>query len=127
MTPRIKQNLGITLHKDGSVSFWDVYRQQWQRTWISEMDHKIVASFSAEERSKIERRKNHKKRAKTIMQEADDLAVADEYDFYADAEREREISRATYYRVCAMTGLARQEAEECLLANYRRAGMEHMF
>ena len=31
MNPTIKPDLRMTLHRDGTVSYWSVYRQQWTR------------------------------------------------------------------------------------------------
>ena len=31
MTPKYKQNQEITIHRDGTVSYFSIYLQQWQR------------------------------------------------------------------------------------------------
>lgn len=67
------------------------------------------------------------KTTKTILREVRELQIADEYEYYADAERTGEISRATYFRACALAGLTRTEAKECLRENYQRAGVAHLF
>jgi hypothetical protein len=40
-----------TYHRDGSVTVWDVYAQQWLRT--SRPSDRILASLSASERSRV--------------------------------------------------------------------------
>lgn len=67
------------------------------------------------------------KSTKTIMREAQEFHQADEFEFFADAERHREISRATYLRACKAGGASRAEALEWLKENYQRAGVVHMF
>lgn len=67
------------------------------------------------------------KNTKTIMREAQEHHQADEFEFYADAERNGEISRKTYLRACIAAGAAPAEAGEWLRENYRRAGVEHLF
>jgi len=67
------------------------------------------------------------KNTQTILQEVQTLAIADEYEYYADAERSGEISRATYYRACEKAGLPHNKAVACLRENYQRAGLAHLF
>lgn len=67
------------------------------------------------------------KQAKTVIREADDLSLSDEYEYYAEQCRDGEISRATYYRACKMTGLSRSEAKETLKHSYDLAGLGHLF
>lgn len=66
------------------------------------------------------------KTLKTILKEAS--SMSDEYEYYADAERTGEISRAVYLRACAAgDGLTKEEALKCLRENYQRAGRGHLF
>ncbi len=54
-TPTIKPNYRTTYHRDGSVSYWSVYLQQWQRTSAYNLTtrHDDFAALSKEERAKI--------------------------------------------------------------------------
>ena len=65
------------------------------------------------------------KQLKTILRESEPRS--DEHEFFADAERVGEISKAVYFRACASCGLTRQEARESLAENYQRAGLGHLF
>lgn len=39
------------LHKDGTVTIWDIYEQKWKRVeWITD---EVLASFPQKEREKI--------------------------------------------------------------------------
>lgn len=50
----VKPNLDITLHRDGSVSYFDVFQQQWARySAAGLMQSRIILSFSRQERYKI--------------------------------------------------------------------------
>lgn len=51
-----KPNGKSTLHRDGSISLFDIYSQQWQR--LFEVSDKVLATLSEVERSKIQ---NHLK------------------------------------------------------------------
>jgi len=42
MTPKRKPNWANTYHRDGTISYWSVYEQRWQRTpdrELAAMDH----------------------------------------------------------------------------------------
>lgn len=67
------------------------------------------------------------KQLKTILREAQEYHQADEFEFYADAERTGEISRETYFRACAAGNASRAEASEWLQENYQRAGIGHLY
>ena len=43
----------ITYHRDGSVTLWDVYLQNWVRT--SRPSDQVYASLSTEERARVTR------------------------------------------------------------------------
>ena len=40
-----------TYHRDGSVTHWDIYRQQWMRQ--SHLSDEVLASMSASERARV--------------------------------------------------------------------------
>ena len=67
------------------------------------------------------------KRLKTILREAQKNHQADEFEFYCDAERNGEISRATYFRACKTAGAEKSEATKWLHENYQRAGVSHLY
>jgi len=45
-----------TYHRDGTVTVWDVYRQQWWRSDALKIyqDHQVMASLNSHERARIE-------------------------------------------------------------------------
>lgn len=45
----------ITYHRDGTISFWNVFEQAWQRRNPARISDEVMASFSYEERNKIDR------------------------------------------------------------------------
>ena len=54
--PRIKPNYGTTYHRDGTVSYWSVYLQSWQRVSAYELTrHADYATLSSAERDRIGR------------------------------------------------------------------------
>lgn len=53
MQPNIKTNRKNTYHRDGTVSYWDVYQQQWQRKPADQIEDKALATMTAEERGRI--------------------------------------------------------------------------
>ena len=67
------------------------------------------------------------KQLKTILREAQENHQADEFEFYADAERTGEISRKTYFRACAAGDATHGDAAEWLRENYQRAGIAHLY
>ena len=61
MNAKWKPNYKSTLHKDGSVSFFDIYLQQWRRS--TEVGNIVLATLGDTERTKIRNHlKNHLKR-----------------------------------------------------------------
>lgn len=54
-TPLIKPNFGTTCHRDGTVSYWSVYLQQWQRisAYALTNRHDDFAALSEHERARI--------------------------------------------------------------------------
>lgn len=60
MTPTIKPKRNMTIHKDNTVSYWNIYLQQWQRTTFFALVDKrdVFASFSQQERDAINRARN---------------------------------------------------------------------
>ena len=40
-------------HSDGDVTYWDIYRQQWQRQSAANIGDKILATFSNDERRRV--------------------------------------------------------------------------
>ena len=53
MLTRKDDMLGTTCHADGAVTYWDVYRQQWQTEFADSIGDEILASLSDDERSRI--------------------------------------------------------------------------
>ena len=55
MTPSIKPNYKSTFHRDGTVSYWSVYKQQWVRTSVYDLTcrHDDYAAIPEKERMKI--------------------------------------------------------------------------
>ena len=53
MNPTNKANRANTYHRDGTVSYWDVYRQQWQRS--SSVSDQVLASMDDAERARVQR------------------------------------------------------------------------
>lgn len=48
-----KTKLSCTLHRDGTVTYWSVYQQVWQRS--SKISDRELAAMSTEERDKVTR------------------------------------------------------------------------
>ncbi len=44
MTPKIKEQCRPTYHRDGTVSYWDVYQQQWARRPAQDVTEAVQAS-----------------------------------------------------------------------------------
>lgn len=57
MSPTIKPNYGTTYHRDGTVSYWSVNLQQWQRisAYALTSRHDDFASLNETERKRIGR------------------------------------------------------------------------
>lgn len=55
MKPTIKPNYATTYHKDGTVSYWDVHRQQWQRKPAAEISDAVQSTLTEGERTAISR------------------------------------------------------------------------
>lgn len=55
MTPTIKPKYASTVHRDNTVSYWDVHLQQWHRTSIFAIvnKHDVFASLPQSDRDKI--------------------------------------------------------------------------
>ncbi len=53
MTATIKSNYMTTFHRDGSVSYWNVYQQQWVREQASEVSDQDLASMSSGDRERV--------------------------------------------------------------------------
>ena len=51
--PSRKAGRANTYHRDGTVSYWDVYAQQWDRQRVSQIPHHNLASMDAAERARI--------------------------------------------------------------------------
>ena len=47
MTPTIKPEMKMTIHKDGTVSYWSVYRQQWARESTFDLANKLTEDYLA--------------------------------------------------------------------------------
>jgi hypothetical protein len=55
MKPTIKPGGQNTYHRDGSVSYWDVYAQSWYRMSARAIDDRVLASMTDIERLRIRR------------------------------------------------------------------------
>lgn len=53
MKPTIKPSYGTTLHKDGTVSYWNVFTQQWERTHAGNIPDDVIASLPTADRPRI--------------------------------------------------------------------------
>lgn len=53
MEPTTKPNCEPTIHTDGSVSYWDVYRQQWRRSPVEAIPDAVLASMPERDRAAI--------------------------------------------------------------------------
>jgi hypothetical protein len=51
--PLIKPNVQPTKHRDGTVSYWSVYNQQWVRDELIHIPDQELAAMGAERRQKI--------------------------------------------------------------------------
>lgn len=55
-TPTIKPNYQTTIHRDGTASVWDVYRQQWKRYTVASIlmeRHDLMASLPQTDRDAL--------------------------------------------------------------------------
>lgn len=50
-----EMNYETTYHRDGTVTLWDVYKQQWERVAAENVSDEILASLTETERSRIGR------------------------------------------------------------------------
>lgn len=53
MVPTIKRNGDNTYHRDGSVSYWSVHRQQWVRQMAADVPERELAAMISEERKLV--------------------------------------------------------------------------
>lgn len=53
IAPRRTEDLSITLHDDGTVSYWSVHEQRWRRDRASSITHRDLAAMNDEERERI--------------------------------------------------------------------------
>lgn len=53
MRAKSKPNGAPTIHRDGTVSYWSVYRQQWTREERERIDDRERAAMSEEDRRRI--------------------------------------------------------------------------
>jgi len=49
----IKSNLACTFHHDGTVSYWDIYKQQWDRMNAGSIRSSVLSSLNDNERVRI--------------------------------------------------------------------------
>ncbi len=47
--------LNNTYHRDGTVTYWDVYTQTWRRTAADRISDRVLASMDEAERNRIAR------------------------------------------------------------------------
>ena len=48
-----KSAYGTTYHRDGTITYWDVFRQQWRRG--AEISDRTLATMSPKDRERIQR------------------------------------------------------------------------
>lgn len=53
MKPKIKPRQTITIHRDGTVSFFDVLAQQWERMPAKHVNATLLATLTQEDRNRI--------------------------------------------------------------------------
>lgn len=53
--PKYKADRTNTYHKDGSVSYWNVFLQQWCRDRVDQIPDRVLASMSDDDRAKVAR------------------------------------------------------------------------
>lgn len=53
MKPTIKPQYGTTYHRDGTVSYWNVYLQQWKRQAARRISDEVLSTLPAKERARI--------------------------------------------------------------------------
>lgn len=51
--PNIKHDRSNTYHRDGTVSHWDVYDQQWRRAEAQFIGDQVLATMTQTERTRI--------------------------------------------------------------------------
>jgi hypothetical protein len=44
-----------TYHRDGTITLWDIYRQQWRRIPAAEVTDRLLATLPPRERERIQR------------------------------------------------------------------------
>lgn len=55
MNPTIKANLDITIHRDGTVSLWNVMTQTWERWPAGAIPDDVLAALPEVQRQRIQR------------------------------------------------------------------------
>lgn len=55
MEATIKAGYKTTCHDDGTVSYWNVYTQQWERREAGAIEDRVLASMTQQERDRIAR------------------------------------------------------------------------
>jgi hypothetical protein len=53
--PARKPGLGTTVHRDGTVSYWDVYSQSWRRIPLRTVDVAVLSTIGHDDRQRIKR------------------------------------------------------------------------
>lgn len=51
----VTPDLSITLHRDGTVSYWSVYEQRWRRDLAGSIADRELAAMNDDERERIRR------------------------------------------------------------------------
>jgi len=55
MKPTIKPRQATTIHRDGSISLWDVHAQQWRRLPANQVSATTLATLPQADRDRIYR------------------------------------------------------------------------
>ena len=53
--PTIKPNYQSTHHRDGTVSFWNVYARQWERKSAAHIPDTVLSTLPQSDRDRIKR------------------------------------------------------------------------
>lgn len=53
MKPKRKAGYESTFHRDGTVSYWDIYAQNWRRQSAASIRDEVLRSFDSEEVDRV--------------------------------------------------------------------------
>lgn len=70
MKPKIKSDLSITVHRDGTVSYWNCLSQTWERQEAVSIADDVLATLNDTERRRIARAVGSRPRAFHVYTDA---------------------------------------------------------